>query len=156
MNVARNSRVWPSLPRRGICRIPTPAFGIFGRRFNATVTALVVVIYVPVRGRLTWSTSAFKRPGAPLDDASSKEQRTSKDPGGASLDINLSDYGIPPWNHKHFLLAVNLDDKARAIKCPTLGLPNFERLYTAKRVRNLTHECLDAAAMCKNWSGLGS
>ena len=85
-----------------------------------------------------------KRPGEPLDTSPNKEHRETEDLDESTEDLNLADFGIPPWGDKHYRLNVNREDRDRAIHYPTLGWPSFEEIFGNVAGTHLAHRVFDA------------
>ena len=85
-----------------------------------------------------------KRPGAPLDTSSNEGRRASRDPDETSANISLADFGLPASDDKNLRLAVNREDRERAIQYPTLGRPRFARLYRDNAAAHLTRKIFDS------------
>ena len=82
--------------------------------------------------------SPSKRPGAALVTSPNEAKRTSEDPGGPDLDLDLADFGFPVRNGENVRLDVTAAGRERAVNEPTLGWPSYERVFGVARVDPLT------------------
>ena len=87
--------------------------------------------------------SPSKRPGAALVTSPNEAKRTSEDPGGPDLDLDLADFGFPVRNGENVRLDVTAAGRERAVNEPTLGWPSYERVFGVARVGPLTDASFD-------------
>ena len=90
---------------------------------------------------------ASKRPGEPLDNSSNKGKRTSMDPEGTDLEVDLADFGIPAGNGNQIRLDAKAAGRGNAIIAPTLGRPSYERVSNMARAEHLAGESFNAISM---------